>query len=70
MLLDKVKIESEITVEELRLLTTLSQKEFANAVEIPYGTYVKKEQGHSRFFASEISLISHRFNVPIEKISA
>lgn len=71
MLLEKVNIKEEkkLTVEEIRILTGLSQVEFAKNIGIPYSTYVKKEKNITRFFADEIKHISTKFNIPLEKIS-
>lgn len=71
MLLEKVSIKDEkkLTVEEIRILTGLSQAEFARNIGIPYSTYVKKEKNITRFFADEIGHISDIFNIPLEKIA-
>nr|DAJ06609.1 MAG TPA: Helix-turn-helix XRE-family like protein [Caudoviricetes sp.] len=68
MLLNKVEIVNKITVEEIRILSNYSQKEFSEKIGIPFGTYRKKARGEIGFWASEIAKISEQFNVPIEKI--
>lgn len=68
ILLDKVKIEKPVTVEELRVLTGKTQSEFAKNLSIPYGTYLKKEQGNSRFFKDEITKISRATGIPVNLI--
>lgn len=68
ILLDKVKIEKPVTVEELRVLTGKTQSEFAKNLGIPYGTYLKKEQGNSRFFKDEITKISRATGIPVNLI--
>lgn len=67
-MIEKVNIEKQLTVRELRILMNLSQKNFAKLVGIPYSTYVKKEQGHSRFLACEIDSIIQKTGIPYEKI--
>lgn len=46
----------------------LSQKSFAELIEIPYSTYVKKERGHSRFLACEIDSIIDKTGTPYGEI--
>lgn len=71
MLLEKVSIkeQNKLTVVEIRVLTGLSQADFARNIGIPYSTYVKKENNMTRFFADEIGHISTIYNIPLEKIA-
>lgn len=68
VLLDKVEIRDKVSVEEIRTLSRLSQKEFAQKVGLAYSTYVKKERGETDFFANEINRISLTFHIPMDKI--
>ena len=43
-MIEKVNIEKQLTVKELRILMNLSQKNFAKLVGIPYSTYVKRNK--------------------------
>lgn len=67
-MIEKVSIEKQLTVKELRTLLDMSQKNFAKLINIPYSTYVKKEQGHSRFLACEIESIIKNTGVSYDKI--
>ena len=67
-MIEKVSIEKQLTVKELRILMNLSQKSFAELIEIPYSTYVKKERGHSRFLACEIDSIIDKTGTPYGEI--
>lgn len=67
-MIEKVNIEKKLTVKELRILLNLSQKEFAKLIGIPYSTYVKKEQGHSKFLACEMDSIITKTGISYEQI--
>ncbi|MDF2907147.1 MAG: helix-turn-helix protein [Herbinix sp.] len=42
-MLDNIQIMGKVTLKELRMLTGLTQKEFAEKVEIPFTTYRRYE---------------------------
>lgn len=68
MLIDKVTIDQKISVREARMLTGLTQREFAVLVQIPYPSYARKETGKSPFFAAEVARICFQLHLPMELI--
>ena len=57
-----------MTVRELRDLTGLTQKEFAEILEMSVYTYAFKEK-RNQFYFSEVALICERVGVDISDIS-
>lgn len=45
---------SKLTVKAIRVASGRTQQEFADLIEMPVATYIKKEQGHSDFTFNEM----------------
>lgn len=58
----------KLTIKQVRVLNDLSQKQMAFKLDMPLGTYQKKEQGRSPFTFLEVVKIWETFNVDINKI--
>lgn len=58
----------KLTIKQVRVLNDLSQKQMAFKLDMPLGTYQKKEQGRSPFTFLEVVKICETFNVDINKI--
>jgi transcriptional regulator with XRE-family HTH domain len=66
-MLEKVILKDKVTLKEIRLLLCFTQEEFAKYVQIPYTTYRRFEKG-SKIGASELSRISAKTGIPMDKI--
>ena len=60
----------KLKVKAIRANLNMSQKEFADILEMSLSTYQKKEQGISPWLFEEIVKIANKFNIDINQIDA
>lgn len=54
-----------ISVKAARVNAKMTQKEVARALDLALSAYQRKENGHVRFYADELALLSQLFGVPL-----
>ena len=67
-MLENIQIMGKVTVKELRKLTGLSQKEFAEKVEIPMTTYRRYENDASKMEVGKLFKICDMLGVSLANI--
>lgn len=67
-MLDNIQIMGKVTLKELRKLTGLSQKEFADKVKIPITTYRRYECDTSKMEVGKLFEICDMLDVSITNI--
>ena len=63
-----VPMEHNLTIKQIRGMLGLTQKEFAEKLEIKLSTYVNKENGRTEWSVKEIKTIMNLSQVPFDKI--
>ncbi|MCH1941620.1 helix-turn-helix transcriptional regulator [Holdemania massiliensis] len=58
----------ELTVEQARKVSGISQKEMAKILNISENAYINKEKGVSRFYVDEACRFAEAVNLPLETI--
>ena len=58
----------ELTVEQARKVSGISQKEMAKVLHISENAYINKEKGISRFYVDEACKFAEAVNLPLETI--
>lgn len=61
-------MEHNLTIKQIRGMLGLTQKEFAEKLEIKLSTYVNKENGRTEWSVKEIKTIMNLSQVPFDKI--
>jgi transcriptional regulator with XRE-family HTH domain len=67
-MLDNIQIMGKVTLKELRKLTGLSQKEFAQKVNIPFTTYRRYENNPESMEAGRLFKLCDILGVSISNI--
>lgn len=67
-MLENIQIMGKISLKELRKLTGLSQKEFAEKVSIPFTSYRRYEKNVSKMEVGQLFNICDKIGVSIENI--
>lgn len=61
-------MEDKLTVKQIRGLLQLTQKEYADKLNVKLATYVNKENGKTEWSAPEFIRISATSGIPLERI--
>lgn len=67
-MLDNIQIVGKVTLKELRQITGLSQKEFAEAVKIPFTTYRRYERNPRSMEAGRLFGLCDTLGISIANI--
>ena len=67
-MLENIQIMGKVTLKELRTLTGLNQKEFADKVEIPFTTYRRYESDTASMEAGRLFKVCDILGVSISNI--
>lgn len=61
-------IKKPISIKQIRGYNSLTQKEMANMLGIPYSTYAQKESGYLKFTLEDLIKVKNAFGIPIDDI--
>lgn len=68
-MLEKIQITEPVTLEELRKLSGLTQKRFAEVVSIPLTTYRNYERHPEKMEVGQLIRICQTFGLSLEKVA-
>lgn len=68
-MLEKIQITEPVTLEELRKLSGLTQKNFAETVGIPLTTYRHYERNPEKMEVGQLIKICETFGLRLEKVA-
>lgn len=67
-MLDNIQIMGKVSLKDLRKLTGLSQKDFAEKVSIPFTSYRRYESNVSKMEVGQLFNVCEKVGVSIESI--